>query len=139
MAGGQSPYSPTPQQFGPTPPQYGGGPQKPGKVTAIAIMTLIGGIYALVLGLSLILAAVFGTACFGCLYPGIYYSFVVGVLAIVKGSKLLGKNDRYEKAPQGIAVMQIINILACDIVNCVMGILILVFLSDPEVKAYYQG
>ena len=139
MAGEQSPYSPTPQQFGPGPPQYGGGPQKPGKVVAIAIMTLIGGIYALVLGLSLVFVAIFGTLCIGLLWVPIYFSFVVGIMGIVKASKLLGKNDRYEKAPNAIAVMQIINVINCDIINCVLGILILVFLSDPEVKAYYQG
>jgi hypothetical protein len=35
--------------------------------------------------------------------------------------------------------MQIVNIINFDVVNCVLGIVILVFLSDPEVKAYYQG
>jgi hypothetical protein len=136
MAGEQSPYSPTPQQFGPGPQQYGG-VRKPGKVQAIAILTLIGGILALILGVTWFLALVW--TCVGLLWLPMYYSIVVGILAIIKGSKLLGKNDRYESPPSAIAVMQIINIINCDVTNCVLGILTLVFLSDPEVKAYYQG
>jgi hypothetical protein len=139
MAGEQSPYSPTPQQFGPGPQKFGGGPQKPGKVTAIAIMTLIGGIYALIFGLSLILGCAAGTVCIGLLWIPMYLTIVLGIMAIIKGSKLLGQNDRYEKAPYPTAIMQIVNIINFDVVNCVLGIVILVFLSDPEVKAYYQG
>ena len=35
--------------------------------------------------------------------------------------------------------MQIVNIISCDVANLAMGIVILVFLGDPEVKNYYQG
>ena len=137
MSDPQSPYSPTPQQFGPAPQKYGAAPQKPGKVVAIAILTLVGGIIATMLGLGLFISL--ALTCVGLLWLPMYYSFVVGIMAIIKGSKLLGKNDRYESPPSSIAVMQIINIINCDVTNCVLGILTLVFLSDPEVKAYYQG
>jgi hypothetical protein len=38
-----------------------------------------------------------------------------------------------------VAIMQIINIICCDVPNCVMGILTLVFLGDPEVEAFFSG
>jgi len=60
-------------------------------------------------------------------------------MAIVKGSQLLGQNDQFQAPPNAIAIMMIINIICCDFANLVMGILILVFLSDPEVRNYYRG
>ena len=111
--------------------------EKPGKVQAIAIMTLVGGILAVVLGASLLLGL--ATTCIGLLWPGPYFSIVLGIMAIVKGSKLLGREDYLETAPRTIAIMQIINVINCDTINVVLGILTLVFLSDPEVDTYYQG
>jgi predicted Zn finger-like uncharacterized protein len=107
---------------------------KPGKAQAIAIMILIGGIYACLLAVGSTLLS--GFAC--CLWPGSYYSLVMGIMAITKGSNLLGDNAYRLPAPQGIAVMMIINIINADLVNLTMGILVLVFLSDPEVKAYFR-
>lgn len=34
--------------------------------------------------------------------------------------------------------MQIINIVNCDWINCAAGIVIVVFLSDPQVRAWYR-
>ena len=44
-----------------------------------------------------------------------------------------------DAAPRTIAIMQIINVVNCDTINVVLGILILVFLNDEEVKAYYRS
>jgi predicted Zn finger-like uncharacterized protein len=112
---------------------------KPGKVQAIAIMMLIGGILALINGLTLLLSLGLGSMGICCLWPGPYYGLVVGIMAIVKGSQLLGKDDWRQPPPRGIAIMQIINIINFDMPNCVMGILTLVFLNEPEVRRYYRG
>lgn len=109
--------------------------EKPGKVQAIAIMVLIGGIYACVWALGSTLLS--GFAC--CLWPGAYYGLVMGIMAISKGANLLGDKASRLAPPQGIAVMMIINIINGDLVNLTLGILVLVFLSDPEVKSYYRG
>jgi hypothetical protein len=109
--------------------------QRPGKVQAIAILTLIGGIYALVHAL----AAVGVSVGWCCLWPGVYYGLVLGIMAIIKGSSLLGQNAASNPPPTGIAIMMIINIINGDIVNCVMGVLNLVFCGDPEVKGYFKG
>jgi hypothetical protein len=105
---------------------------KPGKVQAIAIMTLAGGIIALLCGLA------WASTCIGLVLPPTYYSFVLGVMAIIKGSNLLGDSAYRESPPRAIAIMQIINILSLDVINVVLGIVTLVFLNDPAVKAYFR-
>jgi len=119
--------------------------ERPGKVQAIAIMTLIGGIIAaLNAAFILVYVGVMGIASFGigflcCLWPGPYYGLTVGILAIIKGSQLLGQNAQSLPPPKGTAIMMIINVINLDVVNCVLGILILVFCSDPEVEGWYRG
>jgi hypothetical protein len=106
--------------------------EKPGKVQAIAVMTLIGGILALLWGL------ICAATCVLLVWPGTYYSFVLGIMAIVKASALLGDRARNQGPPQAVAVMQIVNIVNGDVVNLVLGIVTLVFLGDPEVKDYFR-
>jgi len=120
-----------------------GPPIKPGKVEAISIMVMAGGIWALIVGLSFGIWGVLlglGTCGIGCVVvlPAIY-SLVLGVIAIVQGAKLLGPNAYLEPPPRTIAILQIVNIVACDVVNLILGILILVFLEEPEVRSYYRG
>ena len=105
---------------------------KPGKVQAIELMTLIGGIIATLSAV----AQAFLTACF---YFTFIYGLVFGIMAIVKGAQMLGKNPwPAYLGVKTIAIMGIINIINCDPVNLVVGILILVFLGDPQVRAYMR-
>ena len=108
---------------------------RPGKVQAIAIMTLIGGIYAVLhfLGLS------GGSSGICCIWPGTYYALVVGILAIIKGSQLLGQDARLQPPPKGIAIMMIIDIINLDMICCTLGVIVLIFCSDPEVEDYLRG
>jgi hypothetical protein len=107
---------------------------KPGKVQAISIMMLVGGIYALVHALGAVAAS--GLAC--CIWPGVYYAIVMGIMAILRASPLLGETAYLQSAPKAVAIMQIVNIVNLDVVNCVMGILTLVFLNEPEVRRYFR-
>ena len=112
------------------------GSEKPGKVQAIGIMILIGGIIACLWVMTVSLWAGFATLGICCI-PGVY-SLVLGIMAIVKGSQLLGEKAYLQPPPSGIGIMMIINIINGDTINLVMGILVLVFLSDPEVKDYFR-
>jgi hypothetical protein len=107
---------------------------EPGKVQAIAIMTLVGGIWAVLWGIGVICGA------WWLVVPILTgaYSIVFGVLAIIKGASLLGQAARNETAPRPVAIMQIVNVINCDIANMVLGIITLVFLSDEQVASYYQ-
>lgn len=118
--------------------------EKPSKVQAIGIMMLIGGILAtlgsagLIAYCGLIGIATLGVGFLCCLWPGPYYGLTMGIMAIIKGSRLLGEKANRETSPQGIAIMMIINIINGDLVNLVLGIVILVFLNDEEVKDYFR-
>jgi hypothetical protein len=110
--------------------------EKPGKVQAIAIMVLIGGIFALLTGVSLLMVGLF--SCVGLLWPGTYYALVLGIMAIIRGANLLGDKAYKEDPPYGIGNMMIINIINCDAISLTLGILVLVFLGDEEVKRYFR-
>ncbi len=107
--------------------------QKPSKVTNLGVLSLIGGIYAI------LWAVGFGGGSGGlcCLWPGTYYSIVVGILAIVKGAALLGDSAYDTASPTGIGIMLIINIVNVDVVNLVLGVIILVSCNDDEVREYF--
>jgi predicted Zn finger-like uncharacterized protein len=105
---------------------------KNGKVQAVGIMTLVGGILAILWAGGMMITI------YGLCWPGTYYSLVVGILAIVKGAQLLGDRAADQAPPTGIAVMQIINVINCDFINLTLGIINLVFLGDNEVKRYFR-
>ena len=111
--------------------------KKPGKVTAIAIMTLIGGIWAVSTGILEALGVIssFCLACF--LIPGSLIAFFGGIFIIVQGALLLGQNPAKHLSRTRIsASLQIACILAGDVTNLMLGILNHVFLSDDAVIAY---
>lgn len=111
------------------------GIEKPGKVQAVGVMMLIGGILGILLSIGL------GVGSYGlcCLWPGTYFSLIMGIMAVVKASQLLGEDAWKMPAPTAIAVMQIVNIINGDINNCVLGIISVVFLSEEEVRGYFRG
>jgi hypothetical protein len=111
-----------------------GSPTKPDKVQAIGVMMLIGGILGVVVFLGL--GAGSGGVC--CLWPGSYYSLVMGIFAIVKGAALLGDQARLQEPPRGTAVMMIVNVLNLDFINLALGIVCLVFLNEPGVQRYFR-
>jgi hypothetical protein len=107
--------------------------QKPGNVTAIAAMLLAGGIYALIWDLGMI----GGSTGFCCLWPGLYFTIVWGICAIVRGSTMLGQSE-LSGPPRTLLILQIITIVNFDVVNCILGIVGLILLNNPEVQDYYD-
>jgi hypothetical protein len=121
-----------------------GQPIKPGKLQAVAIMTLVGGIIGVLVGLtygcyfSLVTLATFGFGVVLMVLP--LYALIFGIMAIIRGSQMLGPNSLPAfKSAKSIAIMQIINIICCDVLNLIMGIINLVFLNDPEVREYLRS
>jgi hypothetical protein len=115
-------------------------PRKPDKVGAIAVLSLVDGILNVVYGLSWIFGIfVFGasTCGLGCLFvPLGAYPLVLGILEIMYASKLLPDPPRGAEPARWLAVMQIVNVLWGQIISVVVGILLLVFFDDPEVRDY---
>lgn len=97
----------------------------PGKVQAVRVMMIVGGAVALITALTWAITGI------GLLWPGTYYSGVLGFMAIFRGTSL------NKPSPKGISIMQIINIVNCDIVNLALGIVQLVLLNDPECDRYF--
>jgi len=113
--------------------------RKPAKVTAIEVMTLACGVLGVSMGFAFMWTIIW--------IPWIY-SCVYGILAIVTGARLISSPGYLDggqppfpipRPPHFIGVMAIINILCCDFTSLTLGIIILVFLGDPEVRAYYSG
>jgi hypothetical protein len=125
----------------------GGAGPKPGKVTAMGIMALLGGCLAAIsvptgIFMSITLSTEFpplGPFFLHFAIVTIPYEVVLAVVAITKGVKLLGSNAWKQSPPKTTAIMQIVNILTCDVTNVILGIVILVLCGDPEVKAYLRG
>jgi hypothetical protein len=109
------------------------GGARPPRVLAVSAMTLAGGI------MGILVAAALAVTVVGLVWPGTYYSLVMGILATVKGARLLGDRPWREPPPTATAVMQIINVINLDLVNLCLGILNLVLLNDPRVRRYFRG
>jgi|SRR5579884_1134342 len=107
--------------------------ERPGLVQAVALMTLMGGVWALVWALGLAL-----WTCVGFIWPGTYYNLVSGVFCIVTGASLLGER-RAQRPPRVTAILQIVSIVDLDVVNLALGVATLVFLSDRRVRRYFGG
>ena len=106
------------------------GPQVPGKLQAVYIMTICGGGWAVLMTLAL----VFFTFGLGLLWPGTYLEIVTAVFALVHGIK--GINSKHYRIPRFVPILLIVNVINCDVVNLVLGIITLIFLKDPDVEAH---
>ncbi len=115
-------------------------PPKPGKVKAIAIMTLVGGVWSVMVALGLGWGVMASMCLACCLIPSTIYSFVAGIFMIVQGILLLGNHPRrHLPRTRWSASLQIGCLLAADLPNVILGILNHVFLGDDAVKAYQRG
>lgn len=116
--------------------------EKPGKVQAIAVLTLVGGIWAALHALGALLYIVLvglGTFGIGCIaLPLLALPVATAILGITKGIRLLGAEAQSEKPPKGFAILQICDILLCDVINCGCGIASLVLQDDSEVKRFFK-
>jgi len=112
------------------PPRRG----KPGKVTAVGAMLLAGGICAILNSLFFGIFTAF--AC--CVWPGLYFGVIWGILAIVRGAELLGGGWR-SRDPHTLVVLQIIQIVNLDGINLILGIVGIVFLGDRAVHRGFRG
>jgi hypothetical protein len=124
------------------PPPVSAGYQKPGKVQAIAILTLISGIsnilWMLIVGVFILVGGLssFGIGCL--LMPLVVPPIVLGIFEILYAVKLLPTPIRPTRPSNLIAILEIICILTTNPVPLAAGIVALVMYNDPEVSAYFQ-
>jgi hypothetical protein len=109
----------------------------PGKVQAISIIMLVNGILNVLAGLSITGAAIISIVGLLCL-PVAVLPLVLGVFEIVYASKMLSGKAVEAKTIKTLAIFEIANIVYGNVLSVVAGILNLVFLDDPQVKAYME-
>lgn len=110
--------------------------QKPGLLTAIAVMTLTSGIINLFWGFvasATALGTIIGVICL----PITILPTILGVFEIIYAAKLLSAQPQPVQPSQSIAVFQILTFLMANIFSVVVGILTLIFYNDQSVKEYF--
>lgn len=113
--------------------------EKPGMVTAIAIMTLINGIINIMWGLSITTSVVFGTLFLGAICaPVTFLPAILGIFEIIYALKLLSNTPQPIQPSIAIAILEIIAVITGNVLSAIVGILVLIFYNDPTVKHYFS-
>ena len=112
--------------------------EKPQLIMTIAIMTLISGILNILWGLGLTAAIVLGTFFLGIVCaPVTILPAALGIFEVVYALKLLSDPPQPVQPSQPIAVVEIVCIIAGNIISAGVGILVLILYNDPIVKNYF--
>jgi hypothetical protein len=115
------------------------GVEKPGMVTAIAIMTLVNGVLNILYALSVTFGIVLGTLGFGLLCaPITILPGVLGIFEIIYATQLLSMPTRAVKPNQTLAILEIVAVASGNVISLIVGILALVFYNDPSVREYFR-
>lgn len=107
---------------------------KPNLVMAIALMTLVNGIFNVVWGVSLI-GGTFGLSllCF----PIPLFPIILGGFEIAYAIKLLSNPPQPVQPSQAIAIWEIVALFVGNVFSLIVGILALIFYNDSMVKDYF--
>lgn len=111
--------------------------QKPGLVTAIALMTLVSGIINLFWGFvasATALGTIVGVVCL----PITILPTILGIFEIIYSAKLLSAQPQPVQPSTSIAVLEILTFLLGNVFSMVAGILALIFYNDVTVKDYFN-
>jgi hypothetical protein len=119
-------------------PPLTAGPQKPGMVTALGVLTLVSGILNIIAGLG-IGGGLAVSVVLICIAPVGLLPVVLGVFEILYAVKLLSNPPQPVQPNQTIAILEIVCFLFGNLVSGISGILALVFYNDANVKAYFAG
>ncbi|MEW6403599.1 MAG: hypothetical protein AB1649_17525 [Chloroflexota bacterium] len=106
--------------------------QKPGLVTALAVMTLISGIVN-VFWTFIAFTSFFGIIC----APVTVIPAILGIFELIYAAKLLGTQPDPTKPNQTLAALEIAAVIYGNVFAMVVGILALVFYNDLVVKNYF--
>lgn len=110
--------------------------ESPGMVKTIAVLTLINGIVNIFWGL-IATAVVVPTIILACLAVFTILPTVLGVFEVVYALKLLNNPPQPVQPSNSIAIFEILCVLTGNVFSMIVGILVLVFYNDPQVKEYF--
>jgi hypothetical protein len=110
--------------------------EKPGLVTAVAVMTLISGIANIFWGLCLSLVAL-GTLVGIVCIPFTVLPTILGIFEIIYVAKLLGNPPQPVQPANTLAILEIVCVLTGNVFSMIVGILSLVFYNDVVVQDFF--
>lgn len=112
--------------------------QRPGKVNAMGIITIISGFINISVGLGYSAAVVFGTFFIGivCL-PVTLIPVVLGVFEVIYGITIL--NNKKVTNTTLIGGFEIGSILWGNVLSAIIGVVVLVLNGDTEVEDYFSS
>ncbi len=114
----------------------------PGKVTAIAIMSIVSGAVSILSAVTLLfLGFLYALTIIGLILTIFLWIppiplILLGIFNILHGAKLLSGKARSPN--KLLPILDIVSIIFCNFIALVLGIINLVFYSDPEVEAYFN-
>jgi hypothetical protein len=109
------------------------------KVQLIGILMLISGIVNLLIGGGLVLGLALSLVLICCAPVGLL-PVALGIVELIYAIRLLGtgtERQPYQRI-QIIAILEIVSILAGNVISLVIGIINLVFLNEPEVRQSFS-
>lgn len=107
---------------------------KPSLVMAIALMTLVNGIFNIIWGIGIIVGTIgLSLLCF----PVPLFPIILGGFEIAYALKLLANPPQPVQPSQAIAIWEIVAIFVGNVFSLIVGILALVFYNDTTVREYF--
>ena len=126
---------------GPYPAVRTNGAYKPTKVTAIAVLALVDGVLNVLFAAGWFFGiSIFGLSTLGCgclLLPLGLYPLVLGIMELVYAAQILPQDPRDVSPARWLGILQVLNVLLGQALSLVAGVLTLVFMDDPEVRAWF--
>ena len=112
--------------------------ESPVLVRTIGVLTLINGIINILWGLGITAGVALSTLFIGLICaPITILPTVLGVFEIIYALKLLSDPPQPIQPSTTIAIIEILCVLAGNVFSMIVGILVLVFYNDPQVKEYF--
>jgi hypothetical protein len=112
---------------------------KPGKISAIILLTLMSGLFNIFAALAGTAAVVTGTLGLGllCCAPIAILPFVLGVFEVLHAFNLMASPPKPVQPNRTLSILEILTIFYGNVFSVIVGIVTLVFYSEPEVKNYF--
>lgn len=111
---------------------------KPTKLQTMAVLVLVNGILNIVWGGILALLGVLSLIGILCA-PLLILPMVLGVFELIYAINLMAEPPKVKEPSQAIAILEICDIVFLNVFSVVVGILSLIFISDEEIKEYFDS
>ena len=107
----------------------------PQKVQIVGILMIVSAAFNIIIGLGFIVSIILI-----CCAPIGLLPLALGVFEVIYGIRLIGSGQEpvQRQTLQTIAILEIASILVSNVGSFIAGVVNLLFLSDPEVMAYYS-